>query len=103
MKQNLFERVYEIVKRIPEGKVSTYGRVAKNAGCSAKYVGYALSSLNKNDVPWHRVINSTGKISLKDFEGYNLQRQLLELEGIIFDKDNSVDLEKYLYKFDKAE
>jgi methylated-DNA-protein-cysteine methyltransferase-like protein len=103
MNQNLFDRIYETVKKIPKGKVSTYGHVAKKAGCSAKYVGYALSTLNKHDVPWYRVINSKGRISLKDFEGYNLQKHLLELEGIIFDKDNSVDLEKYLYKFDNTE
>jgi methylated-DNA-protein-cysteine methyltransferase-like protein len=101
--KSLFKKIYDAIELIPEGKVATYGQIGKYVGCSAKYVGYALSSLKNDNIPWHRVINSKGKISIKDLEGYNLQKHLLELEGIIFDKDNSVDLEKYLYKFDNTE
>lgn len=102
-KRSLFKKIYDAVKLIPAGRVTTYGQIGKYIGCSAKYVGYALSSLNRSDVPWHRVINSKGRISIKNIEGYYLQRQLLEQEGIIFKEDNSVDLEQYIYKFDNID
>ncbi|MFO7882152.1 MAG: MGMT family protein [Kosmotogaceae bacterium] len=97
--KSLFKKIYAAVKLIPEGKVATYGQIGKYIGCSAKYVGYALSSLENDNIPWHRVINSKGKISLKELDGYNLQRQLLEIEGIKFNNNGTVDLQKYSYFF----
>ncbi len=90
-----------MVKKIPKGKVSTYGRVAILLGKprGARAVGYALSSLKKHElreIPWQRVINSQGKISFKgDVFRANLQRKLLEKEGIHFNTDGQIDLKKY--------
>jgi len=95
---NLFEAIYEIVKRVPCGRVSTYGQIASLVGISdARKVGYAMNSLERDDgVPWHRVINSKGKISLRDPFMAEVQRQMLGSEGIEFEGD-SVDLSAYLW------
>lgn len=83
---NFFERVYEIVRQIPEGKVTSYGAIAKALGAarSARMVGWAMNaSHNMEDVPAHRVVNRLGMLSGKHhFEGTNLMQQLLENEGI---------------------
>ena len=94
----LFDTIYEIVRRVPSGRVSTYGQIATLAGISdARKVGYAMNSLERDDgVPWHRVINSRGKISLRDQFMAEIQRQMLESEGIVFEGD-SVDLCTYLW------
>lgn len=92
-------KVIKIIKSIPEGKVMTYGQIAAVAGNprSARQVSRILHSMShKYDLPWHRVINSKGSISLKE-EGYHLQKQLLEEEGICFKKDGSIELETYQY------
>ena len=84
-----------IISAIPEGRVETYGSIAVKAGNprAARQVSRLLhSSSGKHGLPWHRVINSGGKISLTG-SGADLQRQLLESEGIIFDKSGRVDLE----------
>jgi methylated-DNA-protein-cysteine methyltransferase-like protein len=94
---SFYKRVYEIVQRIPKGKVSSYGRIAVLLGSprAARAVGYALNSLKKDElqeVPWQRVINSQGKISFKgDPLRANLQRKLLEMEGIVFHSDGHID------------
>jgi methylated-DNA-protein-cysteine methyltransferase-like protein len=89
-------RVYEVVGLIPRGKVSTYGQVARLAGlgAGARQVGYALSALpDGSRVPWHRVINRLGEISLRASGGHgSLQRILLEREGVRFDRKGRVDL-----------
>lgn len=89
--------VYELVKRIPRGQVSTYGRIAAMSAIprGARGVGWALHALNVDDVPWWRVINAAGRISNE----YNaeLQRALLESEGIQFDERGYVDLRRYLW------
>ncbi|MFY7987259.1 MAG: MGMT family protein [Flavobacterium sp.] len=83
---NFFERVYEIVRQIPEGKVTSYGAIAKSLGAarSARMVGWAMNaSHNLEDVPAHRVVNRNGMLSGKHhFEGTNLMQQLLENEGV---------------------
>lgn len=83
---NFFERVYEIVRQIPEGKVTSYGAIAKALGAarSARMVGWAMNaSHNLEDVPAHRVVNRNGMLSGKHhFEGTNLMQQLLENEGV---------------------
>lgn len=92
------ERVYNIVRQIPSGKVATYGQVAKLAGgCTARMVGYAMASLTKDqDVPWQRVINRMGKISPHGAGfGSAMQRTLLEDEGVEFDSQNRIDMNKF--------
>ena len=94
--------VYRAVKRIPSGEVSTYGEIAELAGMprAARQVGWALHALSEDDdVPWHRVINAQGRISGRgDPEYGELQRALLEAEGIEFDRHGRVDLDRYRWK-----
>ena len=92
-------RVIDIIKSIPTGKVMCYGQIAAEAGNPrrARQVARLLHSMStKYSLPWHRVINSSGAISLKG-EGYSRQRHLLEKEGICFEEDGTIDLELYLY------
>lgn len=99
MKGNsVYGEIYAWVHRVPEGKVATYGQVARLAGkCSARQVGYAMAALQDGaGVPWHRIINSQGRISPRTgSEGHRLQRILLEAEGIDFAADGSIDLAQY--------
>ena len=90
-------RIYTVVSLVPAGKVTTYGQVARLAGVAgARQVGYALAALvGANDVPWHRVINARGEISLRPGGGEQRQRQLLEAEGVRFDPRGRVSLERY--------
>jgi len=92
--KGLYEKIYLVVKRIPSGKVASYGQIANIVGCTPRMVGFALASLKSNDVPWHRVINSKGMISLKGQEAGEIQRYLLESEGIVFDENGKVDFRK---------
>lgn len=97
------ERIYEVVKRIPEGRVATYGQVAKLAGMpnGARQVGYALAALAASrQVPWQRVVNARGEISRRaDPAGHeDLQRRLLEAEGIDFDTDGRIALERFRWR-----
>jgi methylated-DNA-protein-cysteine methyltransferase-like protein len=90
-----FERVYAVVRRIPRGKVATYGQTARLLDWphGARTVGWALRALPPgSDVPWHRVVNAQGRISIDDAAR---QRRLLEAEGIIFDKEGRIDLNRY--------
>ena len=93
-----YDRIYQWVRRVPEGKVATYGQIAGLAGsCSARQVGYAMAALSgEDDIPWHRIINSQGRISLRTgSEGHHLQRILLEAEGVSFSEDDKIDLAQY--------
>ena len=96
---NTFEKIYEVVKSIPEGKVATYGQVALLAGNPrwARVVGYALHvNPEPGIIPCHRVVNREGKVAPGfAFGGEGIQRQLLESEGIVFEPDGRIDLEKY--------
>ena len=96
---NTFEKIYEVVKSIPEGKVATYGQVALLAGNPrwARVVGYALHvNPEPGTIPCHRVVNREGKVAPGfAFGGERVQRQLLESEGIVFEPDGRIDLEKY--------
>lgn len=96
---NTFEKIYEVVKAIPKGKVATYGQVAFLAGNPhwARVVGYALhNNPDPSSIPCHRVINRKGKVAPGfAFGGSEIQRQLLEAEGIIFETDGTIDLDKY--------
>ncbi|MEN8209821.1 MAG: MGMT family protein [Candidatus Fermentibacteria bacterium] len=96
MNESMYERIYAVVKMVPPGKVATYGQIARIAGrCSARNVGYAMSSVSsKSDVPWHRIINSRGKISVRSHgEECTVQSRILESEGIVFTITRTVDLE----------
>ncbi len=97
--ENFFERVYEVVKKIPEGKVSTYGDIARAIGaprCS-RQVGWALHvNPQQGIIPCHRVIFSDGRLSYGfAFGGIDMQRELLKSEGVEVSSDNKVDLNKY--------
>jgi methylated-DNA-protein-cysteine methyltransferase-like protein len=99
--ESFYTKVYEIVKKVPLGKVTSYGRVAILLGKprAARAVGYALNALKKEstqEIPWQRVINSKGFISFKgDTFRANLQRKLLEKEGIVFHSDARIDFKKF--------
>lgn len=96
---NTFEKIYEVVRSIPKGKVATYGQVAHLAGNLgwARVVGYALHvNPDPSTIPCHRVVNREGKVAPSfAFGGEGVQRQLLESEGIVFEMDGRIDLEKY--------
>jgi methylated-DNA-protein-cysteine methyltransferase-like protein len=98
-RSDLYERIYQVVKAIPHGRVATYGQVARVAGLGrqARVVGYALHALpSGNDIPWHRVINHKGEISLGSRgEWAGFQRELLEDEGVEFDMKDRVDFKEY--------
>jgi methylated-DNA-protein-cysteine methyltransferase-like protein len=98
--RSYYQDVYELVSRIPHGRVSTYGRIAAMTPVprGARGVGWALASLSAEQaevVPWWRVINAAGRISNE----YNatLQRELLEAEGVVFDERDLVDLRRFLW------
>ena len=94
--------VYRVVCRIPAGQVATYGQVAALAGMpgAARQVGWALAALDgEDDVPWHRVINAQGEISPRGRrEAVDLQRALLESEGIELSHRGRVDLGRYAWE-----
>ncbi len=96
MASERYERIYTVVAEIPEGKVATYGQVAALAGIPrhARQVGYALHALPEDrDLPWHRVINAQGEVSLRAEPGREgLQRAMLEAEGVLFKASGRVDL-----------
>ena len=97
-----YERIYSIVNRIPKGKVATYGQIARLAGLAghARQVGYALNALpDELDVPWHRVINAKGEISKRANPVYEqIQRELLEEEGVVFNQDSRLSMTGYQWK-----
>ena len=98
--------VWEIVRLIPSGKVSTYGQIARfipppesmsakdYSAWEARWVGGAMAACPEG-VPWQRVINAQGKISLRIGDGGTLQRSLLEAEGVRFNEKEQVDLSRY--------
>jgi methylated-DNA-protein-cysteine methyltransferase-like protein len=96
---SFFEKVYRLVSMIPAGKVASYGQIARMLGSphGARTVGWALHSLPDGiDVPWHRVINSQGRISTSfPRHGANLQREFLEAEGVVFDEEDRINWEVY--------
>lgn len=102
MKNDFFERVYQIVRQIPEGRVTSYGAIAKAIGAarSARMVGYAMNaSHHLEDVPAHRVVNRSGVLTGKHhFDGTNLMQQLLENEGIKVVNNQIVDFKKYFWE-----
>ncbi len=100
MTKSFHQRALEIIKQIPRGKVATYGQIAALAGnprAARQVVRILHSSSGKEKLPWHRVINSQGRISLKPNHGYELQKALLAKEGVEFDHQDTVDLACHLW------
>ena len=96
------QRIWQVVALIPRGKVATYGDVARHAGLpgAARRVGHALRKLPEGTrIPWHRVVNARGQISLPEASGaLGRQRQRLEAEGILFTNKRSLSLAGYRWK-----
>ena len=90
-----YDQVYELVGMIPAGEVATYGQIASYIDrCTPRMVGYAMAATpSGRDIPWHRVINSQGMISVRaNGDRDMLQRLLLGAEGVVFNKNDKVDL-----------
>ncbi len=102
MSESSYQRIYDVVCRIPEGRVATYGQVAALAGLPghARQAGYALHALpDGSDVPWQRVINARGEVSRRSIPGWEgYQRHLLEEEGVVFDLRGRVDLRRFRWR-----
>ena len=96
-----------MVRKVPRGRVATYGQIAELAGLEghARQVGYALHNLpEKSSVPWHRVVNAKGEISARTgSDSHELQRLLLEAEGVEFDGRSRIDLRRYRWEVAKAQ
>jgi methylated-DNA-protein-cysteine methyltransferase-like protein len=91
------------VRRVPRGKVATYGQIARLAGLEgqARQVGYAMAAVpSSSTVPWHRVLNAQGRVSMRSEGpgGSIIQQQLLEREGIVFDAGGRVALSRFGWK-----
>lgn len=105
---NFYEQVYAVVRRVPRGRVTSYGRVARMLGRpnAARAVGYALGALGEHQrgphiaqVPWYRVINRVGFISTPNMNGgADLQARLLREEGVVVSEDLRIDLSVYLWE-----
>lgn len=95
---NTFDKVYDLVAKIPKGKITTYGRISKIVGIDPRVVGFALhANKDPKNIPCHRVINSKGKISNGfAFGGAEIQKTMLMNEGIKFNNE-TVDLNKFDY------
>jgi methylated-DNA-protein-cysteine methyltransferase-like protein len=98
------ERVLQVIRSIPEGKVMTYGQIARQAGSprAARQVVRILHAMSKKfRLPWHRVLNVRGEIAIQDDEGAQLQRFLLESEGVHVSEDQTVSLADYQLQLDE--
>ncbi|NJB71126.1 methylated-DNA-protein-cysteine methyltransferase-like protein [Saonia flava] len=99
--KNFFEKVYDVARRIPYGRVTSYGAIAKYLGAarSARMVGWAMNGSGlKEDVPAHRVVNRLGLLTGKHhFDGTNLMQQLLENEGVKVVNNQIIDFDKHFW------
>lgn len=102
MSNSFFDKVYKTVKQIPKGKVATYGQIARMCGNArmSRQVGWALHvNPEPYTIPCHRVVNREGRLSPAfAFGGENVQRQLLEAEGVTFTDDNHVDIANHIWQ-----
>lgn len=103
-REGLFEKVYDIVRTIPQGKVATYGQIAKMLGTSdPRKVGWALAANSDTSTPCHRVVNKEGGVaknfgkSLGGETGWEVQRSILESEGVTFIDESHVDLSNHAW------
>ncbi|GAB2760686.1 MGMT family protein [Salinimicrobium soli] len=101
MEESFFDRVYEVVKLIPQGRVTSYGAIAVYLGAtrSARMVGWAMNNASKmEDIPAHRVVNRNGLLTGKHhFPGTYVMQQLLEEEGIVVKEDRIVDFKRHFW------
>ena len=98
-RESAWEKVYELVRRIPPGRVMTYGQIALlTEPLTARAVGWALNCCPDN-VPWHRVVNARGGCSTDRLPHFptGLQRALLEREGVLFGQEGTLELSRYLW------
>lgn len=97
---SFYDKVIAVIMSIPKGKVMTYGQVAAAAGNpkAARFVSGAMRRYQDSDLPWHRVLNSSGHISLPTYEGYELQKSLLLMEGVVMSDKDRVNLNVYAYR-----
>jgi methylated-DNA-protein-cysteine methyltransferase related protein len=98
--KNFFERVYELVAQIPQGKVATYGQIAGLLGdrCNARVVGWAMKAAPSN-LPCHRVVNRLGEMAPGYvFGSRQLQKDILESEGVTFKENECIDLKRHLWE-----
>jgi methylated-DNA-protein-cysteine methyltransferase related protein len=107
LEQAFYDKVLAIVSRIPVGRVTTYGAVALMAGYPrrARHVGHLLRGISEQtaqDLPWHRVVNSSGQLSTYKVGTGDLQRVLLESEGVVFNKSGTLNLKKLEWWLDTA-
>ncbi len=97
-----YARIYDVVDRIPHGRVATYGQIASLAGFPghARQVGYALHATpEEREIPWHRVINAKGEVSRRSERQFeSIQEQLLQAEGITFTAAGRIDLRRYQWQ-----
>lgn len=104
MRQPFTERVITLIHNIPRGRVTTYGTIAAMAGNpqAARQVARILHACSATDnLPWHRVVNREGRISLPRWSGYEEQKQLLESEGVRFDAADRIMLNQFLWPSDR--
>ena len=97
---SLGQRVKEVIKKVPKGKVATYGQIAALAGnprAARQVVRILHTSSGKERLPWHRIVNRQGRIALKPGYGYEIQRELLLGEGVEFDENDAIDFDRYLW------
>ncbi|SHI39340.1 MGMT family protein [Algibacter luteus] len=97
---SFFDKVYDVAKQVPMGRVTSYGAIAKYLGAakSARMVGYAMNGSHGKDVPAHRVVNRKGLLTGKHhFEGTNLMQQLLENEGVEVIENQVQNFEKVFW------
>lgn len=99
MKTNVFEKVYAVVAKIPKGKVMTYGQIAKVTGLTPRVVGFALrSNKDPKTIPCHRVVSKNGKLSGYAFGGIEKKKEMLQKEGVNFQRDGTVNLRYAMLK-----
>jgi|GEM_PF-115974 len=88
---NRFKRIEAVIRLIPKGRVSSYGDIAAfTTGVSPRHVGFALAG-SKEKLPWHRVVNAQGAVSLRGSDAMGRQRELLETEGVLFNAQDEID------------
>ena len=101
-KSTSYRRIYTVARRVPKGRVATYGQIAALSGLGghARQVGYAMHALpDDSGVPWHRIINARGEVSKRGERGWEqVQRALLEGEGVRFDTAGRVSLQRFQWR-----
>ncbi|MFC1611221.1 MGMT family protein [Myxococcota bacterium] len=100
-RQTFYEAAWSLVREVPHGRVVTYGQIATWLGSprAARAVGYAMFNVHEPDVPWHRVINHQGRISIGGhLHRPDLQKKLLEAEGVELDENGRIDLKRFQWR-----